>query len=91
LPFLHCAQDTALKPHRQGTFKLPRDPEFATKVADIVGLYLDPPGGAVVPSVPARCSATAGPPTMARSSSPSRSCCGTGGLDRHRSVPVSEL
>ncbi|MDT3446283.1 MULTISPECIES: IS630 family transposase [unclassified Pseudofrankia] len=37
-----------LRPHRQGTFELSRDPEFATKVADIVGLYLDPPGGAVV-------------------------------------------
>jgi transposase len=37
-----------LKPHRQGTFKLSRDPRFAEKVADVVGLYLDPPGGAVV-------------------------------------------
>ena len=40
-----------LKPHRQGTFKVSRDPAFAAKVADIVGLYLDPPGGAVVLSV----------------------------------------
>ncbi len=30
------------------TFKLSGDPEFASKVADIVGLYLDPPVGAVV-------------------------------------------
>lgn len=37
-----------LKPHQQGTFKLSRDPQFAEKVADVVGLYLDPPGGAVV-------------------------------------------
>jgi transposase len=37
-----------LQPHRQGTFKVSRDPAFATKVADIVGLYLDPPAGAVV-------------------------------------------
>jgi len=37
-----------LKPHRQGTFKTSTDPEFATKVVDIVGLYLDPPDGAVV-------------------------------------------
>lgn len=42
---------TGLKPHRQGTFKLSRDPAFADKVADIVGLYLDPPGGAVVLSI----------------------------------------
>jgi transposase len=40
-----------LKPHRQGTFKLSKDPRFADKVADIVGLYLDPPGGAVVLSL----------------------------------------
>jgi transposase len=40
-----------LQPWRQGTFKLSRDPEFAEKVVDIVGLYLDPPDGAVVLSV----------------------------------------
>jgi transposase len=44
-------RETGLKPYRQGTFKLSRDPAFADKVADIVGLYLDPPGGAVVLSV----------------------------------------
>ena len=33
-------RETGLKPHRQGTFKLSRDPRFAEKVADIVGLYL---------------------------------------------------
>jgi transposase len=40
-----------LRPHRQGTFKISKDPEFAGKVADIVGLYLQPPGGAVVLSM----------------------------------------
>jgi transposase len=40
-----------LKPHRQGTFKVSRDPAFADRVADVVGLYLDPPGGAVVLSI----------------------------------------
>lgn len=44
-------REAGLKPHRQGTFKLSRDPRFAEKVADIVGLYLDPPAGAVVLSV----------------------------------------
>jgi transposase len=44
-------RDNGLVPHRQGTFKISKDPEFAEKVADIVGLYLDPPGGAVVLSV----------------------------------------
>jgi transposase len=44
-------RDSGLAPHRQGTFKLSRDPGFAEKVADIVGLYLEPPGGAVVLSI----------------------------------------
>jgi transposase len=44
-------RDNKLRPHRQGTFKIGKDPEFAEKVADIVGLYLDSPGGAVVLSV----------------------------------------
>jgi transposase len=37
-----------LQPHRQGTFKLSTDPNFEAKVMDVVGLYLDPPEGAVV-------------------------------------------
>jgi transposase len=44
-------RENGLQPHRQGTFKLSRDPQFAVKVADIVALYLDPPQGAVVLSV----------------------------------------
>jgi len=44
-------REHGLKPHRQGTFKLSKDPQFAEKVADIVGLYLDPPGAAVVLSL----------------------------------------
>jgi DDE superfamily endonuclease len=44
-------RDNGITPHRQGTFKVSKDPEFAEKVADIVGLYLDPPGGAVVLSI----------------------------------------
>jgi transposase len=44
-------RETGLKPHRQGTFKVSKDPAFAEKVADIVGLYLDPPAGAVVVSM----------------------------------------
>ncbi len=42
---------TGLRPQRQGTYKVSKDPEFAGKVADIVGLYLDPPGGAIVLSI----------------------------------------
>ncbi len=44
-------RDNGIRPHRQGTFKISKDPRFAEKVADIVGLYLDPPGGAVVLSI----------------------------------------
>lgn len=44
-------REHGLKPHVQGTFKLSHDPDFEEKVADIVGLYLDPPEGAVVLSV----------------------------------------
>ena len=40
-----------LAPHRVRTFKLSRDPKFAEKVRDIVGLYVDPPDHAVVLSV----------------------------------------
>jgi transposase len=41
-------REHGLQPHRQGTFKLSRDPAFADKVVDVVGLYLDPPDEAVV-------------------------------------------
>src|SRR5215208_95228 len=40
-----------LKPHLLRTFKLSNDPLFAEKVADIVGLYLNPPEHALVLSV----------------------------------------
>ena len=40
-----------LKPHRVRLFKLSNDPQFATKVQDIVGLYVDPPEHALVLSV----------------------------------------
>lgn len=44
-------REIGLQPHRQGTFKLSKDPDFAIKVADVVGLYLDPPDGAIVLSM----------------------------------------
>jgi transposase len=40
-----------LKPHRLKSFKISNDPEFAEKVQDVVGLYLDPPDKAMVLSV----------------------------------------
>ena len=40
-----------LKPHRLKNFKISNDPNFAEKVIDVVGLYMDPPQNAVVLSV----------------------------------------
>jgi transposase len=40
-----------LKPHRLKTFKISKDPHFAEKVVDVVGLYLAPPTHALVLSV----------------------------------------
>ncbi len=40
-----------LKPHRTDGFKLSNDPLFVDKVYDVIGLYLNPPHGAVVYSV----------------------------------------
>lgn len=40
-----------LKPHLVRTYKVSRDPKFAAKVKDVVGLYLNPPDNAVVLSV----------------------------------------
>jgi transposase len=40
-----------IQPHRIETFKFSTDPELAPKIRDVVGLYLDPPRGAVVVSV----------------------------------------
>jgi transposase len=37
-----------LQPHRTTTFKFSSDPAFSAKLADIVGLYLDPPEKALV-------------------------------------------
>ena len=40
-----------LQPHRIRQFKLSNDPEFVTKLRDVVGLYVDPPAHAIVLSV----------------------------------------
>ncbi|NOQ41229.1 MAG: IS630 family transposase, partial [Desulfuromusa sp.] len=44
-------QASDLKPHRLKTFKISNDPEFAEKVVDVVGLYINPPDNALVLSV----------------------------------------
>ena len=43
--------ELGLKPHRTETFKWSTDPALEAKVRDVVGLYLDPPDGAIVLSV----------------------------------------
>lgn len=40
-----------LQPNRTESFKFSNDPQFARKVRDIVGLYLNPPDKAIVLSV----------------------------------------
>jgi len=40
-----------LQPHRIRTFKRSTDPEFAAKLEDVVGLYVDPPKHALVLSI----------------------------------------
>lgn len=40
-----------LQPHRARQFKLSKDPQFAAKLRDIVGLYVNPPAHAVVLSL----------------------------------------
>jgi hypothetical protein len=40
-----------LQPHRMRQCKLSNDPQFAAKLHDIVGLYVDPPAHAVVLSI----------------------------------------
>lgn len=40
-----------LKPHTVETWKLSTDPEFVTKVRDVVGIYLSPPENALVLAV----------------------------------------
>lgn len=44
-------KEHGLKPHLTRSFKLSKDRQFAEKVQDVVGLYLDPPDNALVLSV----------------------------------------
>jgi transposase len=43
--------ELGLKPHRTETFKFSTDPALESKIRDVVGLYLDPPAGAIVLSL----------------------------------------
>lgn len=48
---LRVWQANGLKPHLHRTFKLSNDPNFESKLIDVVGLYLNPPEHAMVFSV----------------------------------------
>ncbi len=41
-------RDHTLRPHQMRSFKFSKDPRLAEKIIDVVGLYLDPPKGALV-------------------------------------------
>jgi transposase len=41
-------RDHKLKPHQVSSLKFSRDPQLIEKIVDVVGLYLDPPKGALV-------------------------------------------
>ena len=41
-------RDHKLKPHQVRSFKFSKDPQLAEKIVDVVGLYMDPPKGALV-------------------------------------------
>lgn len=47
-------REHGLRPWRQGTFKISKDPLFEEKVRDVTDLYLNPPDGDVVVSVDAK-------------------------------------
>src|ERR671929_172435 len=51
LPATFGAPGAAYRRFRRRAFKLSKDPQFAAKLRDIVGLYVDPPAHAVVLSV----------------------------------------
>jgi transposase len=71
-----------VKPHRTRTFKVSRDPAFAAKVTDVVGLYLHPPEHAIVLSVDEKTSIQA----LERTSR--RSPCARGGPCATRTIIV---
>jgi len=41
-------RDHKLKPHQVRSFKFSKDPQLTEKIVDVVGLYMDPPSGALV-------------------------------------------
>lgn len=56
-----------LQPHRIRTFKRSTDPDFAAKLDDVVGLYMNPPRHAVVVSIDEKSHVWTAPPVQAES------------------------
>jgi transposase len=56
-----------LEPHRVRRFKLSKDPAFAAKLRDVVGLYLDPPAHSLVLSVDEKSHVWMAPGSQAKS------------------------
>lgn len=63
-------RDHKLKPWQIETFKLSNDPDFEAKLVDVVGLYLDPPGKAVVRCIDDRSRAPRGADVPVRDERP---------------------
>ena len=66
-----------LQPHRFRRFKLSNDPQFAAKLRDVVGLYVDPPAHAVVLSVDAARGCTSCGSTRRSPTPPGARCAAT--------------
>ena len=56
-----------LQPHRIRTFKRSTDPDFAAKLDDVVGLYMNPPRHAVVVSIDEKSHVWMAPGSQAKS------------------------
>jgi acyl carrier protein len=68
-----------LQPHRLETFKLSTDPNFVTKVGDVVGLYVPPPERAIDAAGPAV-------PDEPRLQAPWRHLLGAESIDLHEVI-----
>jgi hypothetical protein len=63
-----------LQPHRIRTFKRSNDPDFAAKLDDVVGLYMNPPRHAVVVSIDAKSGGNARPSPTITNATARRPC-----------------
>ena len=69
-----------LQPHRIRTFKRSTDPDFAAKLDDVVGLYMNPPRHAVVVSIDEKSHVWTAPVVQAESDAARSGCSHVSGL-----------